>query len=56
MDVSDTLRKLSAAGSLPAMDKVDVQLVPVPFPARQVQAESFSLEQLELVTSRIASK
>jgi len=55
VDVSETLRKLSAAGSLPALDKVDVQLVQVPFPGRQVQPASFTLEQLELATSRIAS-
>ena len=56
VDVSEALRRLSVAGSLPALDKVDVQLVPVPFPGRQAQAASFTLEQLELATSQIASK
>ena len=56
VDVTETLRKLNNAGSLPSLDKVDVQLVPVPFPGRQAVETSFSLEQLELATSRITSK
>lgn len=55
VDVTETLRSLNGAGSLPSLDKVDVQLVPVPFPGRQQSAVSFSLEQLELATSRITS-
>jgi tyrosinase len=56
VDVTPTLRKLMSAGSLPSIDKLDVQLVPVPFPGRTPTATSFSLEQLELATSRITSK
>jgi tyrosinase len=56
VDVTDTLRKLNGAGSLPNLEKLDLQLVPVPFPGRQPAAASFSVEQLELAASRITSK
>lgn len=56
VDIGDTLRKLNASGSLASLDKLDIQLVPVPFPGRQAPATGFSLEQLELVTSNITSK
>jgi hypothetical protein len=56
VDVTDALRKLNSAGSLPSLEKVDLQLVAVPFPGRKPSSTSFSLEQLELAASRITSK
>jgi tyrosinase len=56
VDVTETLRKLNGAGSLASLDKIDVQLVPVPFPGRPAVNTIFTLEQLELATSRITSK
>jgi tyrosinase len=56
VDITQTLRRLNAAGSLASLDRVDLQLVPVPFPGRRpAAAASFSLEQLELASSRITS-
>ncbi len=56
VDVTQALRRLSGAGATGNLDKVDVQLVAVPFPGRQVAATSFSLQRMELATSRITSK